>query len=53
MTDATNHKTEAEKINLSEMGRAKDGRTISSDRRLFVQLLAYGNCSETHLAGCT
>ena len=38
---------EPEKISISEMGRTEDGRTISSDRRLFMQLLAFGDCTDT------
>jgi len=37
---------EIEQIDLSEKGRAADGRVISSDRRLFMQLLAYGQCRD-------
>lgn len=37
---------EAERLDLSEKGRARDGRVISSDRRLFMQLFAYGGCHE-------
>jgi len=37
---------EPEQIDLSEKGRAADGRVISSDRRLFMQLLAYGGCKD-------
>lgn len=37
---------ETETIDLSEKGRAVDGRVISSDRRLFMQLLAYGACRD-------
>jgi chlorite dismutase len=32
---------------LSEKGKDKKGQTISLDRRLFMQLLAYGACSNT------
>jgi hypothetical protein len=35
---------EPEVLDLSEKGRASDGRVLSSDRRLFMQLLAYGGC---------
>ena len=35
---------EAEHLDLSEKGRTSDGRVISTDRRLFMQLLAYGAC---------
>ncbi len=34
-------------IDLSEKGRTKDGETISMDRRLFMQFLAYGECRDT------
>lgn len=37
---------ESERLDLSEKGRTSDGRVISSDRRLFMQLLAYGGCTE-------
>lgn len=37
---------ESEPIDLSEKGRAADGRIISSDKRLFMQLLAYGSCRD-------
>jgi chlorite dismutase len=36
---------EASQLNLSEKGRDKNGQMISLDRRLFMQLLAYGACS--------
>jgi chlorite dismutase len=35
-----------ESLDLSEKGRASDGRIISSDRRLFMQLQAYGGCKD-------
>ena len=31
-------------VDISEKGRSKDGQTISLDRRLFMQLLAFGGC---------
>ncbi|HET7289735.1 MAG TPA: chlorite dismutase family protein [Thermodesulfobacteriota bacterium] len=31
-------------LDISEKGRAKDGTELSSDRRLLMQLLAFGNC---------
>lgn len=34
-----------EQLDISEKGKAADGQTISSDRRLFMQLLVYGGCS--------
>ena len=34
-------------LDLSEKGRGKDGQPISLDRRLFMQLLAYGGCQNT------
>jgi chlorite dismutase len=37
---------ETEQLDLSEKGRTRDGRVISSDRRLFMQLLAYGGCTD-------
>jgi hypothetical protein len=36
-----------EKIDILEHGRAEDGRPITSSRRLFMQLLAWGRCSDT------
>ncbi len=38
---------EAFELDLSEKGKGKDGQPISLDRRLFMQLLAYGNCRDT------
>ena len=42
---------------ISEKGGLKDGRPQRSDRRLFMQLLAFGDCSDSsaiagHLDGC-
>ncbi len=34
-------------LDLSEKGKDKDGQTISLNRRLFMQLLAYGGCRNT------
>ena len=34
-------------IDISEKGRSPDGRVISSDRRLFMQLLAFGGCTDS------
>lgn len=34
-------------LDLSEKGKDKDGQIISMDRRLFMQLLAYGDCRNT------
>lgn len=36
-----------ERVDVSEKGRDVDGRTISADRRLFMQLLAFGRCPDT------
>jgi chlorite dismutase len=36
-----------DKVDLSEKGRTADGQTVSSNRRLFMQLLAYGACQDT------
>jgi chlorite dismutase len=36
-----------ETLNISEKGRSHDGRAISLDKRLFMQLLAFGGCTET------
>ncbi len=34
-------------LDISEKGQTSDGQSISSDRRLFMQLFAYGNCRNT------
>lgn len=34
-------------VDISEKGRSKDGQAISLDRRLFMQLLAFGGCRDT------
>lgn len=36
-------------LDLSEKGRSSEGATISSDRRLFMQFLAFGDCQETEV----
>ena len=36
---------------ISEKGGLKDGEPQRSDERMFMQLLAFGNCRDT--AGCT
>lgn len=33
-------------VDLSEKGRSKDGQVISLDQRLFMQLLAFGECRD-------
>jgi chlorite dismutase len=38
---------ETEPIDISEKGRSSDGQVITSDHRLFMQLLVYGGCSDT------
>jgi chlorite dismutase len=38
---------EPEKLDILEHGRDADGRRISSNRRLFIQLFAYGGCGDT------
>ena len=38
---------ESEKLDILEHGRAQDGRGITSNRRLFMQLVAYGGCRDT------
>ncbi len=35
------------KVDISEKGRAKDGTIISSDKRLFMQFMAFGDCWNT------
>lgn len=39
--------TKPEKVDITEKGRAADGSEISADRRLFMQLQAYGGCRDT------
>ncbi len=34
-------------IDIRERGRAADGSMIATDRRLFMQFLAFGNCTQT------
>jgi chlorite dismutase len=36
-----------ESLDLSEKGHAANGREVSSDRRLFMQLFAFGRCANT------
>ncbi len=38
----------SDSLNISEKGRAEGGRAISSDRRLFMQLLAFGSCFDVN-----
>ncbi len=40
-------KIDEDGLDLSEKGQARDGRTISSDRRLFMQLQAFSGAGET------
>ncbi|MBK7917437.1 MAG: chlorite dismutase family protein [Chloroflexi bacterium] len=40
-------KPEIEKVDITEKGRNADGETIAVDRRLFVQLLAFGGVKDT------
>ncbi len=35
-------------LDLSEKGKDKDGQPISLDRRLFMQLLVFGNCRDSN-----
>jgi chlorite dismutase len=39
-----------EPLDLSEKGGPKDGQPQRSDQRLFVQLLAFGECADAHAA---
>ena len=34
-------------IDIRERGRAADGSIVATDRRLFMQFLAFGGCTET------
>jgi len=36
-----------EAVDISEKGRSVEGEVISTDRRLFMQLLAYGDCADS------
>jgi len=36
-----------ESVDISEKGRGEQGEVISTDRRLFMQLLAYGDCHDS------
>lgn len=36
-----------EKVDIAEKGRTREGRELSLDRRLFMQLLAYGGVGDT------
>ncbi len=36
-----------ETVEIYELGRGPDGEVIKSNRRLFMQLYAFGNCSDT------
>ncbi len=38
---------ESDKLDILEHGRAADGSGIASNRRLFMQLVAYGGCGDT------
>jgi chlorite dismutase len=38
---------ELEFVDIREKGRSREGKTISSERRLFMQLLVYGGCGDT------
>ena len=40
-------RAEPEKLDILEHGRAEDGSRITSNRRLFMQLVAYGGCRDT------
>lgn len=40
--------TDLENIDIREKGRGADGNVISSDRRLFMQFMAFGNAHDTH-----
>lgn len=38
---------ETPRLDISEKGKDQDGNTVSMDRRLFMQFLAFGNCHNT------
>ena len=39
--------TEAESVDIREKGKNKQGDSIALDRRLFIQLLAFGDCRDS------
>jgi len=43
----TNHPFPSEGLDISEQSRTADGRTLSLDRRLFMQLLVFGESNDT------
>ncbi len=45
------NRSEGEKINIEEKGRSRDGEKILSDRRLFVQFLAFGGVTDESQVG--
>jgi chlorite dismutase len=47
MTDVTHKGAESDTVDLLEHGRGEDGKKITSNRRLFMQLLVYGGCADT------
>ena len=42
-------KPQVEKVDISEKGRSADGEVISLDRRLYVQVMAFGGVTDTQL----
>jgi len=44
-----NMKPEVEKVDISEKGRSAEGEIISLDRRLYVQVMAFGDVKDTQL----
>ena len=42
-------KPEVEKVDISEKGRSAEGEVISLDRRLYVQVMAFGGVTDTQL----
>ncbi len=47
MTQIMTKHEEEEVLDLSEKGKGRDGRTLHSERRLFMQLLAFGGCPDS------
>jgi hypothetical protein len=47
MAEVTHTGTEPDTVDLLEHGRGEDGQKITSNRRLFMQLLVYGGCVDT------
>lgn len=47
MAEVTHSGAESDTVDLLEHGRGEDGQRITSNRRLFMQLLVYSGCGDT------